>query len=181
MPELDKLYLRSQDGTRDLAPSIDELMESIEPYGAGISTGNSVLDVILSEKLSLCAQKEIVCVPCLDGTLFDFVQPLDLCTLAGNALDNAIESCAQIPDPARRVIRLHALRRGETLVFTVRNTFQNRPVLKNGLPATTKADRQNHGCGLQNMSAITEGYQGVLNCRIEGEEFVLSVLLTNDT
>ena len=171
------LYLRSNGQEQETDASIDRLLESIEPYGAKISTGSSVLDVILSEKLTLCAQNGIVCVPYLDGALFDFMDPLDLCTLVGNAMDNAIESCCRIPERERLLVRLHAVGRGETVVLTVRNTFQTRPELKNGLPATTKADARNHGYGLRNMRYIAERYNGTLSCRVEEEEFVLCAVL----
>ena len=170
------LYLRADSG-RAAGPAIDELMRSIEPYGAAVSTGSDVIDVILNEKLSTCAAEDIHCVPCLDGALFDFVKPLDLCTLIGNAIDNAIESCRQIPEPARRCITLHSVARAGTVLLTVRNTFQHRPDLSGGLPATTKADKEGHGYGLQNMARVAESYGGVLSCRIEGEEFVLSIVL----
>ncbi len=174
------LYLRSNGQEQEMDASIDRLLESIEPYGTKISTGNSVLDVILSEKLALCAQKEIVCVPYVDGTLLNFLNPLDLCTLVGNALDNAIESCSQIVDPTRRLIHLHTVRRGETVLFAVRNTFAQRPDLQNGLPTSTKADAANHGYGLRNMRYLAEQYGGMLSCQLEGEEFVLTILLTHD-
>ena len=172
------LYLRANGGGQDAAPAIDELMRSIEPYGAAVSTGSDVIDVILNEKLAACAAEDIRCVPCLDGALFDFVKPLDLCTLIGNAMDNAIESCRQIPDPARRYISLHSASRAGTVLLTVRNTFQHRPDLRAGLPATTKADKTGHGYGLQNMAHIAEDYGGILSCRIEDEEFVLTILLS---
>lgn len=83
------------------------------------------------------------------------------------------------PDAFRekRLVRLHAVGRGETVVLTVRNTFQTRPELKNGLPATTKADAKNHGYGLRNMRYIAERYNGTLSCRFEEEEFVLCAVL----
>ena len=171
------LYLRSVEHGRDLEDSIDQLMGSITPYGSSVSTGNSVLDVILNEKISLCTQQEIVCIPYVDGNLFSFVRPLDLCTLIGNAMDNAIESCSQIPEKERRVICLHSTKRGGTVFLSVRNTFYQKPDLRNGLPASTKSDAANHGYGLRNMRYIAEQYNGTLSCRIEGEEFVLSIVL----
>lgn len=171
------LYLRSEESSAELEPSINRLMKSIEPYEAGISTGSSVLDVIMSEKLAACAQKEITCIPYLDGSLLDFVDPLDLCTLVGNAMDNAIESCAQIAEKERRLIRLHTVRRGGTVLLTVRNTFAVRPDLRNGLPATTKTDAAAHGYGMRNMRYIAEQYNGSLSYRNEADEFVLSIVL----
>ena len=172
------LYLQAhEDSGRELDSSIDQLMKSIKPYGNAVSSGNAVVDVILGEKLALCSAEDIVCIPYLDGSLLDFVKPLDLCTLIGNAMDNAIESCRQIPDKARRSIRLHTAGRGNTVVLSVRNTFLTAPDLRDGLPTTTKDDARNHGYGLRNMRYLAEQYKGVLSCQIEGEEFVLRVTL----
>ena len=129
------------------------------------------------EKLSACVKEEITCVPYLDGSLLNFVKPLDLCTLIGNAMDNAIESCRQIPETERRHIRLHTSERGSTVVLSVRNTFLVAPDLRDGMPTTTKEDVRNHGYGLRNMRYLAEHYGGMLSCRIEGEEFVLRVTL----
>ena len=173
------LYLRAHEegGERELDSSIEELMKSIEPYGNAVSSGNAVVDVILGEKLAVCTEEDIVCVPYLDGSLLDFVKPLDLCTLIGNAMDNAMESCRRIPEKERRLIRLHTAERGNTVVLSVRNTFLTTPDLRDGLPATTKVDAGNHGYGLRNMRYLAEQYGGMLSCRIEGEEFVLRVTL----
>ena len=171
------LYLRSAEHAEKLDPSISQLMKSIEPYEIGISTGNSVLDVIMSEKLAACAKKEITCIPYLDGTLLDFVEPLDLCTLVGNAMDNAIESCVQIPERERRLIWLHSVERGGTVLLTVRNTYAVRPDMQNDLPSTTKADASSHGYGLRNMRYLAAQYNGSLSCRIEEDEFVLNIVL----
>lgn len=172
------LYLRAhKGGEQELNTSIEQLMESIEPYGTAVSTGNAVVDVILGEKLAACAAEDIVCIPYLDGHLLDFVKPLDLCTLIGNVMDNAIESCRRIPEKERRSIRLHASQRGNTVVLSVRNTFLTAPNLRDGLPATTKDAPGNHGYGLRNMRYLAEHYDGTLSCRIEDEEFVLRVAL----
>lgn len=172
------LYLQANEaGGRELESSVNELMKSINPFGNSISSGNAVVDVILGEKLSACVKEEITCVPYLDGSLLNFVKPLDLCTLIGNAMDNAIESCRQIPETERRHIRLHTSERGSTVVLSVRNTFLVAPDLRDGMPTTTKEDVRNHGYGLRNMRYLAEHYGGMLSCRIEGEEFVLRVTL----
>ncbi len=171
------LYLRADGGNTETAEAAEQLLKSIESYGASVSTGNEVIDVILSEKLRVCAEEEIRCVPYLDGQMFGFIKPLDLCTLLGNALDNAIESCRQIPEKDRRYISLRSVLRGETLFLTVRNTFRDRPDLRNGLPATTKAEKSSHGYGLRNIRYLAESYGGSISCRIEDEEFVLRIVL----
>ena len=65
-------------------------------------------------------------------------------------------------------------------MLIVRNTFVGNPVIRNGLPKTTKEDVQNHGYGMKNMQAIAEKYGGNLLCRVEKDEFVLQILLVKE-
>lgn len=170
------LCLQTSGGTDEIQSQIQRLLGDIHPYETKVSTGNETIDILLSEKLAVCQEKQISCTPYLDGSLFDFVEPLDLCTLFGNALDNAIESSSQIPEPANRLINIKASRKGDTLALTFRNTFANEPVIKKGLPITTKEDKKNHGYGLGNIRYVMEKYQGTMNCRIENQEFLLTLL-----
>lgn len=172
------LYLRAHTEEKSTDSALDELLNTIEPYSKIVTTGNEVLDIILNEKLSHCSQNRITCIPCLNGNAFDFIKPLDLCTLLGNAMDNAIESCVKIPEEGLRFIRIYSATKGETVILELRNTFLTKPEFHNGLPVTSKSDKDNHGYGLQNMIAIAEKYDGSLNCSVEGDEFVLTVLLS---
>jgi hypothetical protein len=171
------LYLESDGNKKEMQASIQQMIEEIRPYESKVETGHEVIDVILGEKLQLCQEKEITCVPYIDGRMFDFVKPLDLCTIFGNAMDNAIESCVQIPETEKRQINIHSLSRGDSVVLTFRNTYHKKPDLSNGLPVTTKSDEKNHGYGLRNMRYIADKYHGTVNCTVEQDEFVLTILL----
>jgi sensor histidine kinase regulating citrate/malate metabolism len=171
------LYLESDGNKKEMQASIQQMIEEIRPYESKVETGHEVIDVILGEKLQLCQEKEITCVPYIDGRMFDFVKPLDLCTIFGNAMDNAIESCVQIPETDKRQINIHSLSRGDSVVLTFRNTYHKKPDFSNGLPVTTKSDEKNHGYGLRNMRYIADKYHGTVNCTVEQDEFVLTILL----
>lgn len=175
------LYLEAHNNTDEIQGQLRKLKEEIRPYETMVITGNEAIDILLGEKLAVCQEKQITCVPYLDGSLFDFVEPLDLCTIFGNALDNAIESCSQIPDEADRQISMKAVARENSVVLTFRNTFASRPNIKDGLPQTTKADRKNHGYGLGNIRYIMDKYHGELNCRLENQEFILTLLFERET
>lgn len=171
------LYLKANGSSEELHGSIDQLLNEIRPYESKVETGHEVIDVILNEKLQICQEKEITCVPYIDGSKLTFVKPLDLCTIFGNAMDNAIESCLQIPEAEKRQISVHSSSRGDSVVLTFRNTYGRRPDLRDGLPATTKADTKNHGYGLRNILYIVDKYAGTASCAVEQDEFVLTVLL----
>lgn len=170
------LFLTAHEGTPEIRGQIQVILNDIRSYELTALTGNNTIDILLSEKLAVCQAREISCVPYLDGALLNFVEPLDLCTIFGNALDNAIESCEQISAKSDRHISIRTAKRGSSIALTFRNTFSQAPQLRNGLPLSTKTDKKNHGYGLGNIRYIMHKYQGELICRIEGQEFVLTLL-----
>ena len=175
------LVLESGAATDDMRAGVRRLIGDIRPYETLVETGNGALDIVLSDKLRACQQEEIRCVPYVDGRMLDFVDPLDLCTIFGNALDNAIESCRQQENPENRQISIRTVSRGTAVVLVFRNTFAMRPVLRDGLPVSTKADKANHGYGLRNIRYVMERYGGEISCRVSGEEFVLTLLFLRES
>ena len=47
---------------------------------------------------------QITCVA--DGALLNFMHVMDICTIFGNALDNALESVIMLTDPQKRLIHV---------------------------------------------------------------------------
>lgn len=170
------LYLERQNGTEIAQEQIRKMMDEIRPYETQIDTGNETIDMILNDKLTICQEKEICCTPYLDGSVLNFVDPLDLCIIFGNALDNAIESCQQILNPEERQISIKTVKKGNTTLLMFRNTYAKAPVMKGKVPVTTKADKKEHGYGLKNIRYTAEKYQGEMSCTVENQEFILSIL-----
>ena len=76
------------------APEAEELeavLTKVEAYESAFQTGNATLDIILTEKKMLCQQEEISFSCMADGVALEFMNELDLASLFGNSLDNAIE------------------------------------------------------------------------------------------
>lgn len=61
-------------------------------------TGNKVLDTVLTTKSLYCNKHGIIFTCVADGTLLDFMDVMDICSIFGNALDNAIECEMKIPE-----------------------------------------------------------------------------------
>ena len=112
-----------------------------------------------------------------DGAGLEAMQPSDVWSLLGNALDNAIESCAQEGDPQKRIVFLNIGAKDGLLRMRVEN-YCSRPVrFEEGLPVTTKADRQNHGIGVRSIRYIAQKYGGNAVFSAEDGFFRLSVLI----
>ncbi len=69
---------------------LDQMEADIKSYEAQNKTGHPVLDTILTSKSIQCQQEGISLSCVADGSLLGFMDVMDICTVFGNALDNAI-------------------------------------------------------------------------------------------
>lgn len=159
--------------------TIIELENALSFYGLNIKTGNDALDVILAEKHILCEKKGIRLTCMIDGEKLGFISSVKLYSLFGNALQNAIESTEQIEDQGRRQIILNVKNKGNLILVHMENSCpEDEPLtLVNGLPETTKADKEEHGYGMRSIQMICEEFGGGLDFRRENDRFYLDIMI----
>lgn len=155
---------------------LDRLEDSIIEYGTVVDCGNETINIVLTEKNILCSTCGVKFSYIIDGTLFDFMTEMEIYSLFGNALDNALESCMKVTDPEKRVISLKAAARGEMVVLHVENFYENAPTMVNGMPLTTKAG-SGHGFGLRSIQNTAEKYGGIASVQLADGLFKLTVML----
>lgn len=114
-----------------------------------------------------------------DGTLLGCVSEMDMCTLVGNALDNAIEYERLLDDGERRLIHVTVSRVNGFVLIRVENYINNPGafVIRNGLPVTTKGNTDYHGFGLKSIRYTAMSYGGTLTVTIRDHWFDLRVLI----
>ena len=100
------LYLEQSSDQATVQAHIRQILQEVQPYEQMTATGNETVDILLGEKLARCQQAQIACTITVDGKLLNFIQPIDLCVIFGNAMDNAIEACSALPDPDSRALGL---------------------------------------------------------------------------
>lgn len=153
--------------------AIDAIEQSVMIYDALVDTGNDILDTVLTEKSLLCRRSGIELTCGLDGTLLAFLDPVDLYTLFGNAIDNAIEALEKLPEE-RRFLRISALKRAGLLLVQFENPYEGNLTLTDGLPSTSKTQEPGyHGFGLGSIQAIAEQYHGTMRLETDGGVFRL--------
>ena len=157
---------------------LDEISREVGVYDSVVKSGNDALDTILTEK-SLYCEKHGITLSCIaDGEALGFVEPADLYSFFGNALDNAIEAVERLGDPERRSIGLVVRRVGDMVSIHVENYFDGQVEFgSEGLPLTRKADGANHGFGTRSMRMIAESAGGSLTCGATGDIFHLDALI----
>lgn len=156
-----------------------ELENEVNIYGLVADTGNRVLDALLAEKTLLCKKYDINFTYVLDGRELAFIDPVDIYSMLGNALDNAIEYLSAVPQE-QRVMSLSCKKRGNILYITAENFCDAKLLFKDGLPETTKDDKTMHGYGVKSIRYIAEKYGGSAVMAVRGDRFVCDLMLLSD-
>ena len=169
--------LRDMPAGTERDKTIGELEQAVLIYDTIARTGNPALDAVLTEKGLTCEGRGIELTCLVDGSCLVGMGAVDLYTLFGNALDNAIEACAKLPDPDDRLISLHVERQGSLARIDVQNTCSGTVELTDGLPATSKDDANYHGFGLKSIQMVVERLGGNMVITPGEGTFSLSIIL----
>lgn len=159
----------------EAAGYLDRLDEDLSQVKVKYQTGNVSLDAILNSKLSL-AEKEEVKVNC-KVELYEAlsISDIDLCVLIGNLIDNAVESCALLPQGAERFLRIYICVRRSQLYIAVTNATNE--VIRRLDQQYVTQKRGNHGHGLKRINTIVEKYQGYIRRANEPGVFSTEIML----
>ena len=156
---------------------LDRLEQEIRSYEAQNKTGNEVLDTILTSKSLYCQQHGITLTCVADGTALEFMDMMDICSIFGNALDNAVESAEKLPESEQRLIHLVVMRQKGFLWIRIENTYDGKFHADGTLPGTTKSDSRYHGYGLKSIYDAAAKYGGTAEISTRENRFTLKLLI----
>ncbi len=160
---------------------IEEIKNAVRVYGSRVQTGNEALDVLLTENSLRCGEQGITLTYTGNGADFSFMNTMDVYSLFGNAISNAVEAVQKLNEPEKRVIDVLTERKGSFLNITVTNFFSGDLKLEDGIPATSKPEEEGfHGFGMKSMRLIAEKYGGSLHVSTEDDLFTLHIYLMAD-
>ena len=156
--------------------AIMQLNETISKYKSFSRCGNDVIDAILTEKNIKFEKESIIFTYFLNGKLFDNFSTLDIHSIFGNALDNAIEFLITLPKE-NRFLTIRSFEKGNIAKVSFENTYIGKPKFnKQGLLDTTKDNSMYHGFGLKSIKSIMKKYNGSMSITIEDNTFKLQLL-----
>ena len=168
------LILQAQaEDSQEIRRSIESLQEEIEGYEAYCHTGNDFLDVVIRDKIRAARSRNIDFQEMIRFGDGGFMEPLDISTIFGNALDNAIEASEKMAE-SMRLITVKAARIHDMMVIAVENNMQpDTPVYER----TSKKDTLMHGFGIANIQSAAERYGGQCTTKAGDGKFVLKVVI----
>ena len=155
---------------------LDKMRELINIYDSSVQTGNETLDILLTERSLYCEKYGIRLSCIVDGSKLDFMSVSDICSLFGNALENAIRAVEILEDPEERIISLKVQEKNGMLLIRADNSFRGNLVFDGDLPQTTKKKDGYHGYGLKSIQMVAKKYAGVMRIQTD-EQFVLTVMI----
>lgn len=163
------------DGKYDEAKDYIErvLDEKIIPAAVGVSTGSAVIDAVINNKISVCAQNGIE-MKCAIDTVFGG-NDIDISILLSNLLDNAINGC----DKANPKLELIIETKKSLTFIIVKNSIAKSVLEKNPELKTDNADKSAHGLGVESMRKIAEKHGGSVEFKEEENMFIAEVWLKN--
>lgn len=169
--------IRAEPSEWKRSEQLDHLEQSVLEYDNQVNSGNLAVDAILSAKKVSSRKLSITMTEVLDGNALDFVDPLDLATILGNAVDNAIEAASLVEREDKRLIKIAVFRQGDFAVLRVENHYRVPVQMVDGFPLTIKRDKRNHGYGLRNVREVVERYGGSVVVSAEDNWFTLKILI----
>ena len=168
-----RMMMRNEEGEKYLS----EIEKSIRIYNSIVKSGNEVLDTILTEKSLYCEANQINISCVADGSTLSFIEPVDLYTIFGNAIDNAIESVQNFTDEGKRIVDVLVYAKQQFLVINISNPLEKKLTFKDNLPVSTKAKTGYHGFGLKSIKHTVQKYNGLVQVEVEDDCFYLKIVI----
>ena len=128
------------------------------------------MDAIVHEKYEKAKEHEIDFE--IKGVFSDrlMISNYDICTILGNALDNALEASQKVQ--GKRYVCMEIRSHQNMLHLIIRNSMAGKSDL-----STTKNDRRYHGFGLDNLKQCVEKNMGQVEITQTEEEFCLDIVI----
>lgn len=157
---------------------LTSLLETSYQQAAQCHSGNDIIDAIINSKLSEAQAKDIHFTFLANLHASIRIDPVDLCGILANQLENAFEACEKISNPTDRKVHVEIKQVQSFVFFKVGNTVVSNPFDNNpNLHSTKHISSELHGYGLLNMENIAQKYEGSVRSEFKDGRFISVVSL----
>lgn len=146
---------------------IHKLRNDIKQYENYYRTGNKALDIILKDKMIIAKKYNIEIDDNIDLKDLNFLETLDISTIFGNLIDNAIEANTMISTKQNKYIKISAAPKQHFLVICIQNSkaFEK------------KKKKVIHGYGLLNVTNVVHKYSGEITTTDRDQEYIVNIVI----
>ena len=156
-----------------LSDYLNELADDLDTVDTVIKTGNVMADAILNSKLNVAEKMNIKLN--VKANVHDKLpmSDVELCSMLGNILDNAVEACGTLPEE-ERFMRVYIGKLKGQLYLSVQNSAGKVRKLKNTYLSTKEGE---HGYGLFRIDRVAKKYGGYVNRQNEEGVFATEIMV----
>lgn len=136
-----------------------------------------VVNAVLNVKYSAAMEQGIDCFFRISIDGMAGIDPISLCAIFSNTLDNAIEACGKVAEEKRRLSVKARYTENGYFSYEIVNTKANAVRKKRGRFLTDKEDTKSHGLGISSVKDIVDRYKGTMDISYTDEEFTVVILI----
>ena len=164
---------------REMPDATNSYLESFEamisPLNMSRYCNNTILNIIINDKMSECRKKLIQFHIEIIDVNIDFMKQIDITTIFGNILDNAVEACEKAKDK-RVYLKIHPF--NGFIYVSLSNTFSGEIKWDaKGRPVSCKGKQ--HGIGLENVGKVLSNYNGNIQFSVSDQMFIVEIMFSS--
>ena len=156
---------------RTYTSSIIGQLESLEKIEY---THNLIVDSLVNSKTSYLKEHRIALKIIADFRELNGIDDVDLCTIFGNAFDNAIEAVSEVTDPDKRMISIKSYSQSGMWLLQVENYFHGTLKQHEGILQSSHGEMR--GLGLKSIEYALKKYNGEMSFDVKEDYFTLKLV-----
>ena len=171
---INNMKIQLSEGNYDkLSDYLNELADDLDTVDTVIKTGNVMADAILNSKLNVAEKMNIKLNVKANVPDKLPMSDVELCSMLGNILDNAVEACGTLPEE-ERFMRVYIGKLKGQLYLSVQNSAGKVRKSKNTYLSTKEGE---HGYGLFRIDRVAKKYGGYVNRQNEEGVFATEIMV----
>ncbi|MDD6798707.1 MAG: GHKL domain-containing protein [Clostridia bacterium] len=170
---IEEMYQNKQD---DMAKGyVRQVKEILKPLALQSYTNNSILNILLNDKKKYSALHNIDFQIYIGAVDLSFMDSVEITTVFGNLLDNAIEACKKVS--GMRFIHMKLDTYNEFTCIHIENSKSGDIEWNGKRPISEKG--RNHGIGLLNVESVIQKYNGNIMLEECDDKFVCNIIFNS--
>lgn len=148
-------------------------------YEENFDSGSDILNILLWEKSKEAIKYGINFEYNIEKIDWTFIDDMDMCSILGNLLDNAIESSKELSNIKTPSINIKICYFNNFIIIKIKNDCNTglKIKLENNIFKTTKENKKIHGIGMNSIKRAVEKYDGCCNFDTENDTFITEILM----
>ncbi|MFI3173131.1 MAG: GHKL domain-containing protein [Eubacteriales bacterium] len=137
-------------------------------------TTSNALNIILNYYYHQAIKEKIKMVISVDVVEEIIIDDRTLCIIVGNLLENALEACEGNDDSW---VKIQIIQQYDNLQFRVSNPIYKTLKWEEGIPKTSKEQKNQHGVGLKSVKRIVREKDGFFEVSTKEGTFIVEIIL----